>query len=311
MHLLRNQSVLLLVIIALLTSGTKAYTQQDEGPILRPKKQLLKPASVTLLVKCDLACNWELDGKTMGHIAPGDSAKAKVIVGPHFVSGFSEDGWDQVEQLEDVKKKGQTVVAIELKPVRDARLKAEQQEKAKVEQEARDKTAREQQEKDRQEREVQEKERLARERAAKEEAERQPWTDPTTGLMWTKRGSGDVSWPQAVYYCRNLRLGGHDDWRLPTIDELSGILDAYMKADLFPIGANLKDIELPGLDTTLDAAWSSSQVLGKKGRAAGNVWALTPYTRVGGYINNLHTNSFDPEITWCCRAWCVWRASKP
>jgi formylglycine-generating enzyme required for sulfatase activity len=82
-------------------------------------------------------------------------------------------------------------------------------------QEARDRAAREQQEKEQRERE-----RVAREKAAG------VWTDPATGLMWTKQDSGSgVSWDQAKAYCSNLRLGGFSDWRLPTIDELQGIYD--------------------------------------------------------------------------------------
>jgi hypothetical protein len=52
------------------------------------------------------------------------------------------------------------------------------------------------------------------------------WTDPATGLTWTKSDNGsDVNWNQAIAYCSNLRLGGYSDWRLPTIDELQDIYD--------------------------------------------------------------------------------------
>jgi hypothetical protein len=52
------------------------------------------------------------------------------------------------------------------------------------------------------------------------------WTDPATGLIWTKKDNGfDVSWQQATDYCRNLQLAGHSDWRMPTINELQGAYD--------------------------------------------------------------------------------------
>jgi hypothetical protein len=52
------------------------------------------------------------------------------------------------------------------------------------------------------------------------------WTDPATGLTWTKEDNGsNVDWYQAIAYCTNLRLGGYSDWRLPTIDELRDIYD--------------------------------------------------------------------------------------
>src|SRR5258708_38818255 len=53
------------------------------------------------------------------------------------------------------------------------------------------------------------------------------WTDPSTGLMWAGKDSGkDVSWQQAMTYCRNLRLAGYSDWRLANMAELQGIFDS-------------------------------------------------------------------------------------
>ena len=46
------------------------------------------------------------------------------------------------------------------------------------------------------------------------------------GLQWTAETSGeDLRWPAAVEYCDNLELGGHSDWRLPTMDELEALHD--------------------------------------------------------------------------------------
>jgi uncharacterized protein DUF1566/Sel1 repeat-containing protein len=58
------------------------------------------------------------------------------------------------------------------------------------------------------------------------------WTDPVTGLMWTRESnSSDVDWNQAKEYCANLTIGGYSDWRLPVIDELVGIHDATKQTD--------------------------------------------------------------------------------
>jgi hypothetical protein len=52
------------------------------------------------------------------------------------------------------------------------------------------------------------------------------WTDPTTGLMWAAKDNGkDVSWKNAMKYCRDLRLAGDSDWRLASLEELKGIYD--------------------------------------------------------------------------------------
>jgi hypothetical protein len=46
------------------------------------------------------------------------------------------------------------------------------------------------------------------------------------GRQWAMATSGeDLPWARADAYCRSLRLNGHDDWRLPTLDELATALD--------------------------------------------------------------------------------------
>ena len=57
------------------------------------------------------------------------------------------------------------------------------------------------------------------------------WTDPSTGLIWAGRDNGrDVSWKNAMKYCRDLRLTGYSDWRLANMAELQGIYDSRTTA---------------------------------------------------------------------------------
>jgi hypothetical protein len=58
------------------------------------------------------------------------------------------------------------------------------------------------------------------------------WVDLSSGLMWaaTDNFERDLRWPQAVKYCRDLRLAGYADWRLATIEELEGIYDHGARA---------------------------------------------------------------------------------
>jgi hypothetical protein len=57
------------------------------------------------------------------------------------------------------------------------------------------------------------------------------WTDPATDLMWAAKDNGkDVSWKDAMKYCRDLRLAGYSDWRLASLGELEGIYDKTANA---------------------------------------------------------------------------------
>jgi hypothetical protein len=72
-------------------------------------------------------------------------------------------------------------------------------------------------------------------------------TDSVTGYMWEQKtddgGSRDkdnlYTWNNALIYCENLLLGGHDDWRLPNPKELEriaalGTSNPAIETDYFP-----------------------------------------------------------------------------
>jgi len=45
------------------------------------------------------------------------------------------------------------------------------------------------------------------------------------GKMWQKETvEEEMYWDKAMEYAKNLRLGGYDDWRLPTIEELKDVV---------------------------------------------------------------------------------------
>jgi TPR repeat protein len=125
--------------LALVIAATAlpSLSQQDEGPILRPRVQPAKPAGATLLVICDIACNWKLDSEPKGRIEAGHSAKVNVVLGQHLVVAVTQDGLDKAENQIEVKAVGQTIARLELQPVRDARLKSDQAEKAAQDESAR------------------------------------------------------------------------------------------------------------------------------------------------------------------------------
>lgn len=49
--------------------------------------------------------------------------------------------------------------------------------------------------------------------------------DRVTGLTWAKAPSRPLAHDQAATYARASRLGGHDDWRVPSIRELYSLID--------------------------------------------------------------------------------------
>ncbi len=52
--------------------------------------------------------------------------------------------------------------------------------------------------------------------------------DPSTNLMWEDTPhvrEAKIRQPRAVIYCSELKVGGFEDWRLPTIHELLTIID--------------------------------------------------------------------------------------
>lgn len=49
-------------------------------------------------------------------------------------------------------------------------------------------------------------------------------TDTQTNLLWQKQDDGHKrTFEEAKAYCNDLALGGHNDWRLPTIEELMAL----------------------------------------------------------------------------------------
>jgi len=50
-------------------------------------------------------------------------------------------------------------------------------------------------------------------------------TDIGTSLMWQKENGGEIKWLDAIEYCENLSLAGHNDWRAPNVKEIETISD--------------------------------------------------------------------------------------
>jgi hypothetical protein len=118
------------------------------------------------------------------------------------------------------------------------------------------------------------------------------WSDPATGLMWAKESnSSNVTWNQAKDYCANLDLGGYSNWRLATIQELSGIYDETQSVG----GCHVKgEIRFQGLCWS----WSSSP-----GIDSGEIWGF-------GFLSGEESSIPSDGSRYNTRVLCVRRSRK-
>ncbi|HFD14075.1 MAG TPA: DUF1566 domain-containing protein [Epsilonproteobacteria bacterium] len=90
-------------------------------------------------------------------------------------------------------------------------------------------------------------------------------------LMWEKESSR-MDWHDAMEYAKNLRQGGYDDWRLPTIEELKALV-----RECGAINTTLGDDGWIYI-TDKNAANELYQTNYKaKGFTSGNYWSSTTY----------------------------------
>jgi hypothetical protein len=80
-------------------------------------------------------------------------------------------------------------------------------------------------------------------------------TDNVTGLMWQQAvPATKYIWADAVAYCPTLTLAGHSEWRLPSVIELSSIVD---------LGQSYPSINPTYFPSTpSDSFWSASPFAG-------------------------------------------------
>ena len=104
------------------------------------------------------------------------------------------------------------------------------------------------------------------------------WVDPSTGLMWAGKDNGkDVSWKNAVKYCRDLRLAGFSDWKLAALDELEAIYDggANSPGENPPSrwhGAEPMTFHVKGNLFLTGIQWTSSRRPDDRGKPSGYAW---------------------------------------
>jgi hypothetical protein len=88
------------------------------------------------------------------------------------------------------------------------------------------------------------------------------WKGPNTRLTWALKDNGSaITQPQALDYCRNLRLAGFGDWRPPERGELSGLYDESVTQRIPAPGFDNNYLIVHvkgGIQLTSDLAWSAT-----------------------------------------------------
>ena len=81
-------------------------------------------------------------------------------------------------------------------------------------------------------------------------------TDTVTGLMWMQEETPLLKQKDALVYCKELRLGGYDDWVMPSVKELATLINLNEGKEWF-----YKDL-FPNTNTKPQGFYQSSTVFG-------------------------------------------------
>ena len=111
--------------------------------------------------------------------------------------------------------------------------------------------------------------------------------DNDSGLMWTRDANidGQMDWYAATNYCATLDHAGHDDWRLPSIGELTSLIDTGYSNPALTIGH-------PFVNVQSAEYWSSTRSAG----GTGLPYEMNMATGQGNYRSETH-----PYYVWPVR----------
>ena len=121
-------------------------------------------------------------------------------------------------------------------------------------------------------------------------------SDDSTQLQWQDDSvvsTATRTWQEAIDYCENtLSLGGHEDWRLPNLNELTSIVDdtQYNPAIDSSISNGFQN-------TALSYYWTSTTYAGNTSSVLSNAWRV--HFRSGG--QGYHSKDNDNYVR-CVRS---------
>jgi hypothetical protein len=113
--------------------------------------------------------------------------------------------------------------------------------------------------------------------------------DRETGLVWERSPTGSDGWADVLFTCHNKALGNRKGWRLPTIEELTSLIDPSVAfpGPTLPAGHPFIGVESP---TTF--YWSATTW------AADASYALYVRFSDGVVDASIKANS---RVGWCVR----------
>lgn len=112
--------------------------------------------------------------------------------------------------------------------------------------------------------------------------------DKETGLVWERSPStAEVNWATAMYTCQDKEVGNRKGWRLPTVEELSSLVDPIRSNPALPAGHPF---------TTLYYAlyWSATTGVNDTTHA----WYLASQF---GIVTNYYDKTYSGIRVWCIR----------
>jgi len=145
-------------------------------------------------------------------------------------------------------------------------------------------------------------------------AEAECMIDNLTGLMWPKSGNlpnGVKIWNDAIDYANNLTLCGHDDWRLPNINELESLENdsqsnsgIWLNTQGFTNVQSVESEGVPYWSSTTDASdtdYAMVVYMWSGGQSRIDKFGPDMVTRAAGYVWPVRTGqsgSFGNSVIW-------------
>ena len=119
--------------------------------------------------------------------------------------------------------------------------------------------------------------------------------DTETGLVWSQDAnlSGPMNWLDANTYCRELELCNHMGWRLPTVEELSSLVDPSQSPLALPVGHPFSNVQF---GAGINAYWTSTNSENPTGAA----WFVNMWRGAGVHLAGL-ANKTSMGYVWPVR----------